>query len=76
MLSCQDITELVTDYAEGRLGLWDRLCFQVHLGMCKVCRTFVHNRRVAVRALGKAPEEPIPPEGKDELLARFRDWKR
>ena len=32
-LTCKQLTEVVTDYLEGTLSFWDRLRFQMHLGM-------------------------------------------
>jgi predicted anti-sigma-YlaC factor YlaD len=75
MLTCQELTELVTDFLEGRLSLWDRIRFGLHIGMCKHCRAYLHDRRLAIEALGKMPADPIPPAVRDELLQRFRDWK-
>ena len=76
MLTCQQLTELVTDYLEGRMSLWDRMRFGMHVGMCRHCRAFLRDRRLTIKTLGKMPEDPIPPEVRDELLHRFRDWKR
>ena len=75
MLTCKEITELVTAYAEGRLGLLDRLRFQLHLGMCRHCRRYVRQLEATARALGRLPEPEIPPELRDELLRRFDGWK-
>lgn len=76
MLTCQELTELVTDYIEGRLGLWDRLRFHMHIGMCRHCRAFLRDRRMTIKTLGKMPADPIPPEVREELIQKFRDWKR
>ena len=37
MLTCKEITELVTEYAEGHLSFTERLRFQLHIGMCRSC---------------------------------------
>ncbi len=76
MLTCRDIAELVTDYTEGRLSRWDRLRFQLHLGLCRNCRRYVRQVRATTSALGKLPPPPVPPELEDELLERFEGWKR
>ncbi len=76
MLTCRDITRLVTDYVEGRLSLGDRVLFQMHLGLCRDCRTYVQQVRLTVGALGQL-EAPAPsPEVEAELLERFRGWAR
>ncbi len=75
MLTCKQITELVTDYAEGHLRLLDRLRFKLHLGTCLHCRAYVRQLEITARALGKLPEPEIPPELGDELQRRFEDWR-
>lgn len=76
MLTCQELTELVTDYLEDRLSLMDRLRFRFHVGMCRHCRAYLDQMKQTIRALGKLPTEEIPPDVRDVLLARFRTWKR
>jgi len=75
MLTCKEITELVTAYAEGQLGFMDRLRFRLHISMCRNCRTYVRQLRVTAKALGKLPEPEIPPDLQAELLRRFESWK-
>ncbi len=76
MLSCREVTELVTDFVEGRLSWWDRLRFQLHLGMCRHCREYLRQMKTTQRLLGSLPPQPPPPEIEAELLRRFQDWKR
>lgn len=75
MLTCRELTELVTDYLEGAMSLGDRLRFQFHLGMCKHCRAYLRQMRQTIDLLGRLPEEPIPDPVRAELLRRFRGWK-
>ena len=75
MLTCRELTELVTAYVERRLSLWDRLQFQLHLGMCRHCREYVRQMELTRRTVGALPAEPPPPEVEAELLRRFADWK-
>ena len=75
-LTCKQITEVVTDYLEGTLSFWDRLRFHMHLGMCISCRRYLRQMKYTIHTLGRLPSEPIPPQVRDELLARFRNWKR
>lgn len=76
MLTCQELTELVTDYLEDRVSFMDRLRFTLHVGMCRHCRAYLQQMKQTIRTLGRLPAEEIPPDVRDELLARFRDWKR
>jgi predicted anti-sigma-YlaC factor YlaD len=75
MLTCQELTELVTDYLEGRQSLIERLRFEVHLGMCRHCRAYLRQMKQTVRTLGRLSEDEIPAHVPETLLARFRDWK-
>lgn len=76
MLTCQELTELVTDYLEDRVSFADRLRFSLHVGMCRHCRAYLHQMKQTIRILGTLHGQEIPPEVRDELLERFRDWKR
>lgn len=71
MLTCQQLTEVLAEYLEGRMSFWRRMEFQMHLGMCKHCRAYVAQMKTTVRTLGSLPQEPMPPAIKAELLARF-----
>ena len=76
MLCCRDLTELVTEYLERRLALWDRLRFQMHVVMCGHCRAYLKQMQVTVDALGEMPDEPIPDDVREQLLQQFRTWER
>ncbi len=76
MLTCRELTELVTDYVEGRQTFVERMRFELHLGMCRHCRAYLRQMRDTVQILGNLPEEAIPPRMRDDLLERFRAWKK
>jgi hypothetical protein len=40
MLSCRDVSKLLSQARESRLGLWERLGLELHLMMCKGCSNF------------------------------------
>ena len=75
-LTCKQLTEVITDYLEGTLSFWDRLRFQMHLGMCHACRNYLRQMKMTIQTLGQLPADPIPPHVREELLSRFRNWKR
>lgn len=75
MLSCQEVTALVTDYVEGHLSRWDRLRFQLHLGTCRHCRRYLRQLRATRAALSRLPPPPMPDDVRQELLRRFDRWK-
>ncbi len=74
MLSCQQITEIITDYLEGRMSFADRIRFQMHVGMCKHCRAYLRQMKATIGSLGQLPDEPIPADVRDEMRKRFAAW--
>lgn len=76
MLTCRELTELVTDYLEGRLSIWQRVQFQMHLGMCRHCRAYLHQMKTTLRLTGELPDEPMPDDVREELRSRFRALKK
>jgi len=73
MLTCRQLTELVTEYLEGRMSLWRRLQVQMHLGMCRHCRAYLRQMKTTVRALGRLDQGQLqmPADLKAELLERL-----
>jgi len=74
MLTCQQLTELMTDYAEGRLGLPDRLRFELHLGLCRDCREYLRQLKLTARTAGLLPAPELPRALEEELQRRFQGW--
>jgi predicted anti-sigma-YlaC factor YlaD len=75
MLTCQQITELITDFLEGRLSWRDRVKFQLHLGLCRNCRAYLRQMKLTLETLGRLPPLPPPDQVREELLRRFVTWK-
>jgi anti-sigma factor RsiW len=69
------MTDLVSDYVDHHLSMWDRLRFQLHLGMCRHCREYLRQVRLTRETVGALPPE-MPDEVRDALLDRFRTWRR
>ena len=74
MLTCMDITELITNYLEGRLSLMDRIRFRMHIMMCRHCREYLNQMKITIRTVGKLPDEPIPADVHDDLMKCFKNW--
>jgi len=74
MLTCREITEIVTAYAEGQMGRADRLRFRLHIVTCRNCRVYVRQLRATAGALGRLPPPEIPPHVLSELMRRFEGW--
>jgi anti-sigma factor RsiW len=76
-LSCQELVELVTSYVEGVLPDDDRVRFDQHIETCSACVAYVDQMRATIRLTGESQHaEALDPALRDELLARFRAWKR
>jgi anti-sigma factor RsiW len=74
-MTCREFVELVTDYLEDRLPASERERFDVHLGVCPGCVTYLEQIRETVAFTGTLREDDIPPPARESLLAAFRDWK-
>lgn len=75
-LTCQELVELVTDYLEGALPVQDRTRFEAHLLDCDDCPLYLEQIRVTIRTVGVLTEHQMSQSAKDDLLRRFRTWKR
>lgn len=74
-LSCKEMVELVTDYLEDALSADMRDRFERHLTACHPCVVYIEQMRQTIAALGKLPEESIPPSALDTLRDHFRRWR-
>jgi anti-sigma factor RsiW len=74
-LSCQELTELVTDYLEGALPPAERAQFDEHLAECGNCELYLEQIRETIRLTGKIEPDNLMPEAEEALLHAFRDWK-
>ncbi len=72
MLTCREVTEIVNDYLEGEMPLWQRVQFQLHIGMCRHCREYLRQMKATVQTMGHLPDEPMPEDVKEELRSRLR----
>jgi predicted anti-sigma-YlaC factor YlaD len=74
-MTCKEFVEIITDYLEGSMTFFQRVRFHLHLGLCLGCRVYLRQMRQTIQTLGRLPEQPPPPQVRDELLRRFRTWK-
>jgi anti-sigma factor RsiW len=74
--SCQELTELVTDYLEDALPPAERARFEQHLAECGNCEIYLNQIRVTIELTGSLAPEALSPEAVQALLHAFRDWKR
>lgn len=60
MLMCKQVSQLVSEGMDRRLGFRERLGVQTHLLMCDGCRNFVAQMRFLREALRR--QSAAPPE--------------
>ena len=71
MLTCQQMTKLMTEVLEGSLPWMDWARFRMHVGICRHCREYLRQIKLSVATLGRLPAEPVTNEVLASLLARF-----
>jgi hypothetical protein len=68
MLTCRDITRLISDRLERRLSWFEWLCLGVHLLGCEPCCRFRRAVRWLHNSLASAPEnERLPAEARERI---------
>ena len=74
--SCQEMTEVVTDYLDEALPSDDQQRFERHIGYCAGCRTYTEQMRETIKQTAQVPrEETIPPALRERIIAQFRTWR-
>lgn len=71
MMRCDEIVRRAGEYLEHRLGWRRRLEYVLHLAMCRGCRTYVRQFRLAMQALRALPE-PAAGRVPEPLAEAFR----
>ena len=75
MITCHELTLLITDYLEGAMAEPERVRFVEHLAVCPPCRRYLKQMELTIATTGRRPAvEPEPPV-RDAFLAAFRAWK-
>ncbi|MFN7952468.1 MAG: zf-HC2 domain-containing protein [bacterium] len=75
-MTCAEVTEAATSYAEARLSPVETRRFRQHVERCPSCRTYLEQLDRARDALAQLPTHPVGEHVRSELLARFRASRR
>ena len=75
-ITCQELTEVITDYLEGTMPLEDRASFEAHLAICEGCVNYVTQMRQTIAATRELQPAHVEATAPDDLLDAFRAWKR
>jgi len=76
IVTCRDLTELVTDRKEGKLSAWKRAGCALHLAWCTRCRNYIAQLDLTVEALKRIPREEVPDAMRAALRERLRARSR
>ncbi|MFT5432302.1 MAG: putative anti-sigma-YlaC factor YlaD [Myxococcota bacterium] len=60
MLTCRELTDVVTAYLEGRLPAWTRMGIWMHIQMCSHCRRYFRQIDKIRLETGKMPPLEMP----------------
>lgn len=71
MMNCEQVTRAAGDFVERRLRLRERLMVLVHIAMCRGCRAYLEQFRMAMQGLRSLPK-PAQAGPTEDLLERFR----
>jgi predicted anti-sigma-YlaC factor YlaD len=75
-LTCQELTEVLTDYLEGVMAPEERARFDAHLALCEGCVHYVTQMRQTVEAVHRLRVADVEATAPDDVLAAFRAWRR
>lgn len=71
MMTCRELDGFIVDYLEKTLPERQRKIFELHLRMCRDCRSYLDSYK-SVISLGRAvfdeADEPVPHEVPEELV--------
>jgi len=77
IISCRTATAMVTDAQEGKLSMWGRVRYRLHMGICKHCTRYRQQLETTRDELSTlSTEDPVSPDTKASLLEQFRAAKR
>jgi anti-sigma factor RsiW len=75
-LTCQELTEVLTDYLEGVMAPEDVARFEAHLELCDGCVIYVEQMRQTIRTVNALHPAEVEATVPDDVLEAFRAWKR
>ena len=70
MITCRHIFDHASDYMEGPVSLRERMQLFVHLVICKYCRRYLRQLKLAIGIAATIPPMDEPTEADIDDLAR------
>jgi anti-sigma factor RsiW len=74
MLTCQQLVELITDYAEGALDAEQHAAVARHLSDCDECLRYASQLQQTGRVLASMPAPVLSNDDRAALIAAYREW--
>lgn len=68
MLTCKNVTEQASDYLEGPTTFGQRLSFRMHLFICKHCRRYIDQLKVAMGVARGYSPPPVPSDSEIDVI--------
>ncbi|KYF75964.1 hypothetical protein BE17_33905 [Sorangium cellulosum] len=75
VVTCCQLTEMITDRREGALSAEQEEGCAGHLSWCERCRTYLRQMDMTIDALRGIPGEPLHDEVRAALFAQFQRRK-
>ena len=75
-ITCQELTEVLTDYLEGAMPPDERAAFEAHLALCEGCVHYLTQMRQTIESVRELHPAHVEATAPDDLLAAFRAWQR
>ena len=75
-ITCQELTEVLTDYLEGAMPPERAALLEAHLDECEGCENYISQMRQTLRALERLRPDSADAVAPPQLLAAFRAWRR
>ena len=75
MITCRELEGFLIDYLEDTLPTRQRMIFNLHLRMCRECRSYLeaYKRVIAVgKAAFREPDEAVPDSVPEDLVKAIR----
>jgi predicted anti-sigma-YlaC factor YlaD len=75
MMTCEEFSDRVTAYLEGRVPHGERLGMWFHSILCKHCRNYLRQMSELVELMGEVDadeEASMNPEQREQLLEAYR----
>ncbi len=75
-ITCQELTDVLTDYLEGATPPEERAAFEAHLALCEGCVHYLTQMRQTMSRSAQLHPAHVEATAPDDLLAAFRAWQR